>query len=85
MTYTSKYEVGETVWALIDSRLEQRKIGLIDIHHATNQIGEVKEPEVNYHFMLDGGTRISSFRIPEARVAKNRNVILKRLLLDSEE
>ena len=79
MTYTSKYEVGETVWLLIDSRLEQRKIAAISIHQ------QAATQTINYYFNAEGETRVRSFCVPEARVAKSRTVILKRLLLDSEE
>lgn len=79
MTYTSKYEVGETVWALIDSRLEQREIEAISIHQqATTQT-------INYYFKVECSTRERHICVPEARLSKSRTVILKRLLLDSEE
>ena len=77
MTYTSKYEVGETVWVLIDSRLEKRKIEAVSIHQ------QVTTQTINYYFEVKGRDR--HFSVTEERVASNRNVILKRLLLDSEE
>ena len=79
MTYTSKYEVGETVWVLIDARLEHRKIEAVSIHQ------QVTTQTINYYFEVKGETRVRHVCFPESRVAKNRNVILKKLLLDSEE
>lgn len=84
MTYTSKYEIGETVWLLHDSELIQRQIQGVDIHHGINQMGDAKAFVVSYYFK-EGLSSSRPLRAHESLVAKNRNVILKRLLLDSEE
>jgi hypothetical protein len=85
MTYTTKHEIGDMVWALVDGSLTHKAIVSIEIRQAVSYGRTLNPPRIVYSLVPAGrGVSIHYFSlVPEERVAKTKEEVVARLLMEA--
>jgi hypothetical protein len=83
MTYTTKHEIGDMVWALVDNCLTRKEIMGLEIRQAATHGRTLNPPRIVYS-LVPAGREVSTHcfsLVPEERVAKTKEEVVASLLM----
>jgi hypothetical protein len=83
MTYATKHEIGDMVWALVDNGLIKEEIVAIEIRQAVNYGGTLNPARIVYS-LVPANREVSTHcfsLVPEERVAKTKEEVVASLLM----
>jgi hypothetical protein len=80
MTYTTKYELGDEIWAMVGNRAVKKTIAGIAVRHHIGAEGKEEDPRFSYSVLVEEMEgRYRNHALSEDQLANTKEDLLAKL------